>query len=345
MMKNFMIVSLLTMLTFSVAVTSATAQVSGKLVESRVIWQGDRNITGTDLVRYKDIWFCVYRVGGRVYSRDGELHIISSTDGAKWELAAKIKSPIRGCGLDEPRLVVTPDNRLMLSAMGKRIFVPNSEFVKPGTRSFQKQAMVWFSQDGRDWSAPKPLGERNYVVSSVYWHKGTAFSYGRGCGCGIAQTVQIGYSQTGDDFEEYISELVMDGRKIVWPGSASLVFEGNLGFCLMSGQHGMLGSSKQPYEDWKWQKLDKRILCPDTIRVSDGQIIASVGMCDKKVRTSLCWVDTAAGKLQEILELPTGGLAIKAGLATHDGHLWVSYQQKGKPRSVQLAKVKLETQK
>lgn len=342
-MKNFMIVSLMTMLAFSAGVPIAKAQVSGTLVESRVIWDGNRNITETDLVRYKDSWFCVCRVGGRVYSPSGELHIVSSTDGAKWELAAKIKLPTPGFGLDAPRLVVTPDNRLMLSAMGKRLFVLNSELVKPGSTSIQKQAMVWFSSDGRDWSDPKPLGESNYMVSSVRWHKGTAFSYGRGCICGIARTVQIGHSRTGDGFQESMSEAVLIGRTVVSPRSASLAFEGNMGFCLMSGGQGMLGSSKQPYTNWKWQKLDKVIGCPNTIRLSDGQIIASVGLYDKKVRTSLCRVDTASGKLEEILELPTGGLAIKAGLATHDGHLWVSYHKVAEKSQIHLAKVKLAT--
>jgi hypothetical protein len=73
----------------------------------------------------------------------------------------------------------------------------------------------------------------------------------------------------------------------------------------------------------------------------DGKIIASVGVFDKGSRTVLCELDPAGAKLTEVLELPTSGATVFAGLAVHDAQLWVSFHgtQEGKT-GLYLAKVK-----
>ena len=54
------------------------------------------------------------------------------------------------------------------------------------------------------------------------------------------------------------------------------------------------------------------------------------------------WLDPEAGRLEEFLTLPSGGDTSYAGLAWHDGRLWVSYysSHEGKA-SIYLAQVKL----
>ena len=61
------------------------------------------------------------------------------------------------------------------------------------------------------------------------------------------------------------------------------------------------------------------------IELPDGRIVAAVRLYDSPIRTSLCWLDAEAGKLTEFLKLPSGGDTSYAGLAWHEGHLWVSY--------------------
>ena len=74
----------------------------------------------------------------------------------------------------------------------------------------------------------------------------------------------------------------------------------------------------------------------------DGPTVAGVRLYDGKVRTALCLLDPAAGKLTEALKLPSGGDTSYAGLVWHDGLLWVSYysSHEGKT-SIYLAKVKV----
>ena len=78
------------------------------------------------------------------------------------------------------------------------------------------------------------------------------------------------------------------------------------------------------------------------IRLPDGRLVAGVRLLDKRARTSLCWVDPAAGTLTEFLALPSGGDTSYPGLVLHEGVIWVSYysSHEGKT-SVYLAKVHL----
>jgi hypothetical protein len=64
---------------------------------------------------------------------------------------------------------------------------------------------------------------------------------------------------------------------------------------------------------------------PAIIRLADGRFIAAGRLIDGKVRTSLCWLDVAGGKLEEFLTLPSGGDTSYPGLVWHAGELWVSY--------------------
>ncbi len=68
-----------------------------------------------------------------------------------------------------------------------------------------------------------------------------------------------------------------------------------------------------------------RIGGPQMLILPDGSVVAAVRLHDRRVRTSLCRIDPAAATFTETLVLPSGGDTSYAGLALHDGRLWVSY--------------------
>ncbi|MBI3468200.1 MAG: hypothetical protein HY000_34785, partial [Planctomycetes bacterium] len=85
----------------------------------------------------------------------------------------------------------------------------------------------------------------------------------------------------------------------------------------------------------------KITVAPDGRLMLIGRLVAAVRLYDGKVRTSLCWVDPEAGKLDECLTLPWGGDTSYAGLVWHDDLLWVSYYSSHEGRtSIYLAKVR-----
>src|SRR5204862_5248618 len=131
------------------------------------------------------------------------------------------------------------------------------------------------------------------------------------------------------------------------PNETSMIFRPDeTALCLLrrDGNPGSakLGTARPPYTEWQWKDLGAKIGGPHIIRLPDGRIIAAVRLYDGGARTSLAWLDAGAGKLTEFLKLPSGGDTSYAGLAWHDGLLWVSYYSSHEGKAaIYLAKVRV----
>lgn len=64
---------------------------------------------------------------------------------------------------------------------------------------------------------------------------------------------------------------------------------------------------------------------PNFLALPDGRLVAAVRLHHPTTRTAICWLDSEAGRLDEILALPSKGDTSYAGLVHHEGLLWVSY--------------------
>jgi len=68
----------------------------------------------TDLAYFKDRWYCTFREGAAHVSPDGSICILQSAGAEKWDRIAHLT---RADGdLRDPKLSITPDDRLMLAA-------------------------------------------------------------------------------------------------------------------------------------------------------------------------------------------------------------------------------------
>jgi len=302
-----------------------------KLVKVQKIWDQAPHNAFTDLVRFQDRWFCVFREGKGHVSPDGALRVVTSVDGNQWESAALITSP--DSDLRDAKITVTPDDRLMLAG-AEALNTPTTH---------RHQSLVWFSADGRTWSDKHAVGDRDNWLWRITWHKDKAYGFGYGCGKDN-RGIRLYTSADGKSFDTLIEKASVEGT---YPNETSLVFlSDDTCYCLLrqDGQpnSGYLGTSRPPYTEWNWQKLGVQIGGPHMIRLADGRLVAAVRLYDKRVRTSLCWIDPEAGKLTEFLALPSGGDTSYAGLVLHDGLLWVSYysSHEGKT-SIYLAQVEI----
>jgi len=303
------------------------------LVAYRKIWDDAPHNAFTNLVHHDGTWYCVFREGQAHVSPDGALRIITSKDGDHWESAARITSD--RADLRDAQITVTPGGQLMLSGAGA--------LRQPADALHQTYA--YFSEDGRNWSEPAPIGDPNLWLWRVTWHKGVAYGIGYTTGPGEKFT-RLYKSQDGRTFETLVERL----RDNEYSNESKLVFlEDDTCLCLLRRDekpphtNGLLGTAKPPYTQWTWQDLGARIGGPNMIRLPDGRFVAAVRLYDKPVRTGLCWVDPGAGTLTEFLTLPSGGDTSYPGLVWHDGLLWVSYyaSHEGKT-SIYLAKVRFD---
>ena len=310
---------------------SAAEPPSAQLVEVTRIWDKAPHNAFTDLVRFQDRWYCVFREGQGHVSPDGALRVITSADGKSWESGALITS--EDSDLRDAKIAVTPDGQLMLSGA--------EAMNQPA--DYKHQSLTWLSPDGRDWGQGNEVADRDFWLWRTTWHKGTAYGFGYGCGKEEG-SIRLYASTDGKKFDTLVENACDDG----YVNETSMVFlEDDTCYCLLRRDgtpgSGLLGNAKPPYTRWQWEDLGMKIGGPHMIRLPDGRFVAAVRLYDNKVRTSLCWLDVEKATLNEFLPLPSGGDTSYAGLVWHDNLLWVSYysSHEGKT-SIYLARVKLD---
>jgi hypothetical protein len=313
-MLNRSLLPLLFVMIWGLSCSWAVAQETVPVGTATKIWDQGPHNAFTDLVRFQDRWFCVFREGQGHVSPDGALRVITSVDGETWESAALITSD--NSDLRDAKITVTPDGQLMLCG---------AEALHDKSQNTH-QSLAWFSSDGRNWSEKHAIGDPDFWLWRVTWHKGTA--YGIGYGCGDDKSIRLYSSSDGKQFETLVERL----HDVGYPNETSIVFADDTAYCLLrrdgranEPNTGLLGISQAPFTDWEWKDLGTQIGGPHMVRLPDGRFVAAVRLYDKQVRTSLCWVDPQAGKLTEFLALPSGGDTSYAGLVLHGDELWVSY--------------------
>ncbi len=315
---------------WAVLICPATAQPAGsaELIAVRKIWDAAPHNAFTDLVRFQNRWFCVFREGKAHVSPDGALRVLTSTDGMRWESAALITSALGD--LRDAKITITPDNRLMLS--GAVALTQPAEF--------KHQSLTWFSKDGAQWTEPVIIGDPNFWLWRTTWHKKTAYSIGYDTTA--EKFIRLYSSKDGKKFNTLVPRLFDEG----YPNETSLLFlKDGTGLCLLRRDgkeaNGQLGIARPPYTDWEWKDIGVKIGGPHMLALPDGRIVAAVRLYDGAVRTSLMWLDPEEGELKEILKLPSGGDCSYPGLVWHNDLLWVSYysSHEGKT-SIYLATVK-----
>ena len=300
-----------------------------ELIDLRRIWDHGEHNAFTDLVRFRDAWFCTCREASGHAVTDGNVRVFRSVDGEAWESAAFIECPKTHTDLRDPKLSVTPAGELMLTTAA----------YKPVCQPF-----VWFSTDGASWGDPHAVGDPGTWLWRPIWHKGRAcgFAYDVGRNGATGNFVQLYASETGRDFSR-VGPRQLEG---IYANETAMAFlEDDACVCLLrcdgDDSSAKVGRAEPPYRDWRWRDLGVQIGGPALLRLPDGQFLAAVRLQNGGARTSLCWLDPAAATLTEALRLPSGGDTSYAGMALHEGLVWVAYysSHEGKT-SIYLAKVR-----
>jgi hypothetical protein len=301
-----------------------------RLVDVRRIWSAAPHNAFTDLLRWQGRWYCVFREGQGHVSPDGALRVLESADGTEWASVARMTDPADD--LRDAKLTVTPDGRLMLSGAA----------VQRQTEPHRLRSLAWFSADGRSWSDAIQIGDDNFWLWRMTWHKGVAYSMAYGTR--PDKSVRLYASTDGISFS-VIADRVQTAS---FPNEASLLFlDDDSALCLLRRETdtatALLGRARPPYSTWAWQDLSKRVGGPHFIRLPDDRIVAGVRLYDGSQRTALCWLDIENGALTEALTLPSSGDSSYCGMVWHDNLLWVSYYSSHEEKTaIYLARVAME---
>jgi hypothetical protein len=294
--------------------TTQAPESAPKLIDLTMISDAAPHSAFTDLIRYRDRWVCAFREGQGHVSPDGAIRVMVSDNGTAWKTAARLTRP--DSDLRDPKLSITPGGKLMLASAGAM------HDPKPA----RHRTFAWLTDDPATWGDPVEVGVPDLWLWRVDWHEST--------GLGVA------YATTGPDrimlfradaarptaFTSIVDPMATE----LEPNETTVRFRPDgEAFALVRREKGkataLLGRSRPPYAEWTWKDLGVKVGGPNFVILPDGRMVAAVRLYDRNVRTSLCDLDPELGTLIERLPLPSGGDCSYAGLAWHQGRLWVSY--------------------
>jgi hypothetical protein len=330
--------------TFAADTAAPATAPAARLVEHRKIWDAAPHNAFTDLVRYKDRWYCTFREGAGHVSPDGAVRVLTSDSGYWWESNTRIEMP--GFDLRDPKLSVMPNSNRLLLLGGATVREGN----KPATES---QSFVAISDDGKKWGKVFWVGPTNQWLWRVTWHRsnglGVAYDVSPESRTAKKYGTSLLLTKNGTDFDTLVEDLFTENG----PTEATLRVapDGTL-YCLQRrdgkpSNTAMLGISRKiPYDQWEWKDLGQFFGGPNFIQIPDGRWIACGRLHNhgpnKKTMTVVCELDVAKGELKPLLDLPSSGDSSYPGLVWHDNLLWVSYYSSHEGKSaIYLARVKL----
>ncbi len=301
-----------------------------EIVTLQKIWDQAGHSAFTDLIRFRNQWFCSFREAETHTKGDGKLRVLVSKDGEKWQSAGLLEE--KDIDLRDPKLSVTPDGRLMMVAGGS---------VRSASGGYAtRRPRVAFSKDGKTWGPVQKIMADEDWLWRVTWHKGKAWgvSYHGGGGLKTARSGALYTSTDGLQWEK-VTDLTTDGTS-----ETTLRFAGNdemtaMVRCESGNRHGQIGVSKPPYKEWVWHDMGERLGGPNFIILPDQTMVAGSRQSKEKATTVLARM--ARDKYEPVLTLPSGGDTSYPGLVWHENMLWVSYYSthEGKT-SIYLAKVR-----
>ncbi|HBO43197.1 MAG TPA: hypothetical protein DD670_04540 [Planctomycetaceae bacterium] len=327
---------LLPLLTLLIGIGSSRADdapVKLELIEVTKVWDKAPHNAFTDLIRFRDQWYLGLREAkSHGVAGDGDVRVIRSADGKHWESVALLDWGPEW-DMRDAKLNVLPDGRLMLNTAA----APLADI---GSR----QSLAWFTNDGTDWSdGPHKVGELDYWLWGVTVHPdGAIYGVGYGDLKNRPCTSRLYRSTHGIDYATIASTMSATPTS----GETALLFRNDgsaVALVRLQGDRSRIGTARGDYTEWTFKDIDQGTGGPELIELPDGTLLAGTRLLSGKVRTSLCWVDPEAGRMVELLQLPSKGDTSYPGLVWHDGVLWMSYYSTHEGKSsIYLAKIRVK---
>ena len=300
-----------------------------QILSVRRIWDRAPHSAFTDLIRFADCWWCTFREAADHGQSIGTLRILCSEDGERWESAAAIAEP--GVDLRDPKLSSMPDGRLLLVAGGS---------LYEGTEYRTRSPRVHFSTDGRSWTPPHKVLAEDHWLWRVTWHQGLAYSVSK-LGEGSHPRRGFLYSSADCINWQWMTEFFLPDDE--WTASeTTLRFLPDDEMVALTRPH-WIGTSRPPYRDWNWTRIDASLGGPNFIRSPSGALWASSRGRHADGSSATVLARMTRDRYEPVLHLPSGGDSSYAGMVWHDGLLWMSYYSSHEEKtSIYLARIDLD---
>lgn len=305
------------------------AQADKDAIDIRRIWDRGNHNAFTDIIFFKGKFYVVFREGdGHIPNKDntgnGKIRILTSKDAEFWESHSLLE--LDGIDLRDPKISVTPKNRLL-------IIMGGSNYENGSLKSIATYTSM-SDPNGNRFAQPEKVALNETLKSDFDWIWRITWYEKVGYGVLYQSNVNGDKDKTraylvkttkGTDYE-LITELQIDGK----PNESTIRFLSGAEMAILvrregDDKMGMLGTSKAPYTDWTWEKLDFRLGGPNFEIIPINKIlITSRIYADDGPYTALLLGKKNEG-FKEVMRLPSGGDCSYAGMITISGYVWMSY--------------------
>lgn len=310
--------NLVVVLFFSANILAQNSPEHDMILSVERIWDRAAHNAFTSIIDFNGKLYCAFREGnGHVSDINGSIRVISSDDGQNWRSVALISE--LGIDLRDPQLSITPEKKIMLNIGGSKYTGGKLEAMSPRV-SFSDSRGTSFSPL-QNIAVPTAIKTGKDWLWRATWHNGKVYA-------GVYQpskekSVQLVVSEDGINYKFITTFEVIQGNE------TTLRFKTNDEMVAVvrrgSNNNGAIGSSAPPYNNWKWNALDKQLGGPDMLLLENGTILcASREYLNSEQKTILMKVNVD-GTTTKLLTLPSGGDCSYPGLLLKDNALLVSY--------------------
>lgn len=317
-------------------------QYTTQLISLKKIWSEAPCCAFTDLIHYKNQWYCVFRESdAHQEGADGAIRIITSQDTDVWSTCALFTKT--GVDLRDPKLSIKPDGRLML-LMGGTVY-KDKKYVT-------RQPMVTFSNNGNTWSPLQHILDPHEWLWRVTWHGQKAYgvSYRQSNPKKIRRKwiISLFESIDGINYQKIVTWPLTH-----YPNETTLRFLDNGEMiALVRRERGrkapaLIGHSSSPYKKWSWHTSNFYLGGPNFLILPSGKMVAGGRALLKTpygIHESTILAQMTLDDLKPIMVLPSGGDTSYPGMVFRDNLLWMSYYSSHEgSTAVYLAVIKLDS--
>jgi hypothetical protein len=298
-----------------------------KIISVDRIWDRGGHNAFTDLVNFNNTFYCVFREGightpkiGDHAMINGTIRMLASKDGENWVSVAHIFE--KDVDLRDPKLTITPDNRLMI-LMGGSVY--NGKHFK----SSRGRVCFYYPENGalskiQEINIDKKIRTGGDWLWNITWHNGTAYGvvYQGRKNALNKYSAHLVKSTDGINYE-YVSSLEIETS----PTEADVKFldDGRM-VIIIRGKKGEIGVSTAPYKKWEWNTLPVPLGGPELIVLKNGKLIcATREYIENDARRTILAEVTLDGGFKRLVTLPSSGDTSYPGMVIKDGILYVTY--------------------
>ena len=305
------------------------AQKKEETVQIKRIWDHGGHNAFPDITFFKGKLYIVFReADGHIPNKDntgnGKIRILTSVDGEFWESAGLLE--MDGLDLRDPKISVSPKKKLMI-LMGASKY--DQQELK-GISTFVSMS----DPNGNKFSTPEPVILPEQIKSDFDWLWRVTWYDKIGYGVVYQSNVDgepgkskayLVKTEKGIEYE-LITELNIDGD----PNEATIRFLSGAEMMIVirrnSGdQMGMMGTSKAPYTDWTWEKLDFALGGPNFEVIPINKILIGTRLVDDEGTYSALLLGKKGDPFKGVMRLPSGGDTGYPGFYSIAGYVWLTY--------------------